>query len=122
MCVSDFRLGARIRSVVSTQSLAINDRMDIGGNLARVGLVFSTVSYFNATANAPALFCNNDAITLIHQGQQTYTVDIRTHGDLVIKPWHIVTTAGAAGVFSIIELLLDEATLASHWDEFRRRY
>lgn len=123
MCVSDYRLGSLIRSVIRTFSVTSAQTFTIEANQERVGL---TILARGASANGSPIISvdGNDGFVI---GGSTYTfpwhITTQTHGDL---PTHAFSGTGVNAVTPatglIIEYLLPRSVIGAMLEEFRRQY
>lgn len=123
MCVSDYRLGSLIRSVIRTFSVTSAQTFTIAANQERVGL---TIMGRGANTNGSPIISvdGNDGFVI---GGSTYTfpwhITMQTHGDL---PMRAFSGTGANAVTPalglIIEYLLPRKVIGAMLEEFQRQY
>lgn len=123
MCVSDYRLGSLIRSVIRAYSVTNAQTFTIPTNQERVGL---TICPAAVTANGVTIV-SIDGTAGIAVGGSTYTfpwhITTQTHGDL---PTHAFSGTGVNAVTPatglIIEYFLPRKVIGAMLEEFQRQY
>lgn len=123
MCVSDWRLGSLVRSVIRTFSVTSAQTFTIAANQERVGL---TIAAFASSAIGSPLI-SIDGLSGLIIGGSTYTfplhITMQTHGDL---PTHAFSGTGSNAVTPatgvIIEYFLPRSVIGAMLEEFKRQY
>lgn len=120
MCISDYRLGRYIRHSVTAFNTTGGAVLTIPASLQRVRIEFHVGIAIATSASWVNVLHEGKATGILTLNQLIRAYDIRDQGDVVQRAWSV--TQGSGNITgNVFEFFLDEQTLQSHWDEFKRR-